>query len=181
MADGKVLPETLDFQGRMTSSHQNDATDPGNAALNYGYGVLEGECRRAINAVGLEPSVGFLHDAAITKDAYIAREKHWKSIGFVGRCLIVSFSYSNQTIQKIHDHIRKGVPPKQIRQSHEEIVERVPKGYSKMAESPDTPIEAMRQTENLITYGVQFHPEIHDANHPAGKTILSNFARITNQ
>jgi len=30
--------------------------------LNYGYGVLEGECRRAINAVGLEPSVGFLHD-----------------------------------------------------------------------------------------------------------------------
>jgi CRISPR-associated protein Cas1 len=26
------------------------------------YGVLEGECRRAINAVGLEPSVGFLHD-----------------------------------------------------------------------------------------------------------------------
>src|SRR5208282_4457358 len=61
-AYGKVLPETLDFQGRMTSSHQNDATDPVNAALNYGYGVLEGECRRAINAVGLEPSVGFLHD-----------------------------------------------------------------------------------------------------------------------
>jgi len=30
--------------------------------LNYGYGFLEGECRRAINAVGLEPSVGFLHD-----------------------------------------------------------------------------------------------------------------------
>ena len=61
-AYGKVLPEALDFQGRMTSSHQNDATDPVNAALNYGYGVLEGECRRVINAVGLEPSVGFLHD-----------------------------------------------------------------------------------------------------------------------
>jgi CRISPR-associated protein Cas1 len=61
-AYGKVLPESLDFQGRMTSSHQNNATDPVNAALNYGYGFLEGECRRAINAVGLEPSVGFLHD-----------------------------------------------------------------------------------------------------------------------
>ncbi len=61
-AYGKVLPETLDFQGRMTSSHQNDATDPVNASLNYGFGVLEGECRRAINAVGLEPAVGFLHD-----------------------------------------------------------------------------------------------------------------------
>jgi CRISPR-associated protein Cas1 len=58
----KVLPEHLDFQGRMTSSHQNNASDPVNVALNYAYGVLEGECRRAINVVGLEPSVGFLHD-----------------------------------------------------------------------------------------------------------------------
>ena len=46
----------------MTSSHQNNASDPMNAALNYGYGFLEGECRKAINSVGLEPSVGFLHD-----------------------------------------------------------------------------------------------------------------------
>lgn len=61
-AFGKVMPEYLDFQGRMTSSHQNNASDPVNLALNYAYGVLEGECRRAINTVGLEPSVGFLHD-----------------------------------------------------------------------------------------------------------------------
>jgi len=46
----------------MTTSHQNKATDPVNTALNYGYGFLEGECLRAINTVGLEPSVGFLHD-----------------------------------------------------------------------------------------------------------------------
>jgi CRISPR-associated protein Cas1 len=48
----------------MTSSHQNNATDPVNAALNYGYGFLEGECRRAIHGVGLEPAVGFLHDSS---------------------------------------------------------------------------------------------------------------------
>jgi len=60
-AFGKVLPEHLDFQGRMTSTHQNNATDPVNAALNYIYGFLEGECRRAIHAVGLEQSIGFLH------------------------------------------------------------------------------------------------------------------------
>jgi CRISPR-associated protein Cas1 len=59
-----VLPESLDFQGRMTSSHQNNASDPVNLALNYAYGVLEGECRRAINTVGLEPSVGFLHETS---------------------------------------------------------------------------------------------------------------------
>jgi CRISP-associated protein Cas1 len=61
-AYSSVLPESLDFQGRMTSSHQNNASDPINLALNYAYGVLEGECRAAINAVGLEPSVGFLHE-----------------------------------------------------------------------------------------------------------------------
>ena len=46
----------------MTSTHQNNASDPFNAALNYGYGFLEAECRMAINAVGLEPAVGFLHE-----------------------------------------------------------------------------------------------------------------------
>jgi len=61
-AYAKVLPESLDFHGRMTTSHQNNASDPVNLALNYGYGFLEGECRRAINTVGLEPSAGFLHE-----------------------------------------------------------------------------------------------------------------------
>jgi len=59
-----VIPEAFDFQGRITKKHQYNASDPVNLALNYAYGVLEGECRRAINTVGLEPSVGFLHDFA---------------------------------------------------------------------------------------------------------------------
>jgi CRISPR-associated protein Cas1 len=63
-AYSSVLPESLDFQGRMTTSHQNNASDPVNLALNYAYGVLEGECRAAINTVGLEPSVGFLHETS---------------------------------------------------------------------------------------------------------------------
>jgi CRISPR-associated protein Cas1 len=61
-AYGKVLPSHLEFQERTTSGHNPNASDPVNSALNYGYAILEGECRRAINAVGLEPSVGFLHD-----------------------------------------------------------------------------------------------------------------------
>ena len=52
--------------------------------------------------------------AAMTKDAYRAREKHWKGIGFVGRCILVSFSYSDATKLKIHEHIRKGFPAKMI-------------------------------------------------------------------
>ena len=36
--------------------------DPFNPCLNYAYGVMEGYVRRAINMVGLKPSVGFLHE-----------------------------------------------------------------------------------------------------------------------
>jgi CRISPR-associated protein Cas1 len=63
-AYASVIPECFDFHGRMTTSHQNNASDPVNLALNYAYGVLEGECRAAINTVGLETSVGFLHETS---------------------------------------------------------------------------------------------------------------------
>ena len=36
--------------------------DPFNPCLNYAYGVMEGYVRRAINMVGLKPSVGWLHE-----------------------------------------------------------------------------------------------------------------------
>jgi hypothetical protein len=49
-----------------------------------------------------------------TRDAYRAREKYWSSIGFVGRCIPVSFSYSEKTKLKIHEYIRKGFPAKMI-------------------------------------------------------------------
>jgi CRISPR-associated protein Cas1 len=60
----KAMPQQFEFQGRMTTKHNNNASDPVNSALNYGYGFLQAECRKAINAVGLEPSVGFLHEFA---------------------------------------------------------------------------------------------------------------------
>lgn len=52
--------------------------------------------------------------AAITRPAYHAREKYWKGIGFVGRCIIVSYSYSEATKLRIHEHIRKSFPARTI-------------------------------------------------------------------
>jgi CRISPR-associated protein Cas1 len=56
------LPSELAFETRSVKSRPNKASDPVNLALNYSYGFLECECRKAINTVGLEPSVGFLHE-----------------------------------------------------------------------------------------------------------------------
>jgi CRISPR-associated protein Cas1 len=37
------------------------ATDPVNAALNYGYGILYGQVERAVVLAGLDPYAGFIH------------------------------------------------------------------------------------------------------------------------
>ena len=63
----QVLPVKFGFTSRMHETHQMNASDPVNVLLNYGYAVLESQCRKALNSVGLEPTVGFLHEARQTK------------------------------------------------------------------------------------------------------------------
>jgi len=63
----EVLPTKFGFTSRMHETHQMNASDPFNALLNYGYAILESQCRKALNGVGLEPTVGFLHEARQTK------------------------------------------------------------------------------------------------------------------
>ncbi len=63
----RLPPEKFGFASRMHESHQMNASDPVNCLLNYGYAILESECREALNTVGLEPTVGFLHEARQTK------------------------------------------------------------------------------------------------------------------
>ncbi len=52
-----VLPEKYAFPGRSGRG----ASDPINAALNYGYGILYGQCERCLVLAGLDPYAGFLH------------------------------------------------------------------------------------------------------------------------
>lgn len=44
-----------------------NADDPINAMLNYGYSILESECWKAVNTVGLEPYMGFIHKTYTNK------------------------------------------------------------------------------------------------------------------
>ena len=65
----KILPESLHFEGRVTGTHNENANDPFNACLNYSYGFLKVVCHMAINTVGLEPAVGFLHETSAYQTA----------------------------------------------------------------------------------------------------------------
>jgi len=49
------------------SSHQHDAADPVNSSLNFAYSLVESEDRTVVNAIGLEPAVGFLHEPSATQ------------------------------------------------------------------------------------------------------------------
>lgn len=52
-----LLPEKYAFPGRVGRG----ASDPVNSALNYGYGILYGQCERCLVLAGLDPYAGFLH------------------------------------------------------------------------------------------------------------------------
>ncbi len=51
-----ALPRELGFEGR-----DQDAEDPFNSSLNYGYGILYTKAWSAVAMVGLDPYAGFLH------------------------------------------------------------------------------------------------------------------------
>lgn len=52
-----IIPAELAWPGRETRG----ATDPFNAALNYGYGILYCQVEQALTLAGLDPYGGFLH------------------------------------------------------------------------------------------------------------------------
>ncbi|ADD08202.1 CRISPR-associated endonuclease Cas1 [Candidatus Aciduliprofundum boonei] len=64
----KLYPE-FNFTSRSTKSYSwnMNASDEINALLNYSYALLESMIRKHINAVGLDPSIGFLHELASSK------------------------------------------------------------------------------------------------------------------
>ena len=64
----RVYPEFhFAKRGSKSYSWNMNASDEVNALLNYGYAILESEIRKDINAVGLDPTVGFLHELAPSK------------------------------------------------------------------------------------------------------------------
>ncbi|MCL4325717.1 MAG: CRISPR-associated endonuclease Cas1, partial [Candidatus Thermoplasmatota archaeon] len=63
------LAPDFNFQSRRNLSYSwnMNASDPVNALLNYGYAILESMVRKNINTVGLDASIGYLHEIAPSK------------------------------------------------------------------------------------------------------------------
>ena len=58
-----IVPEFgFDVRKNKAISRNYNASDEVNALFNYGYAILESEIRKSVNAVGLDSTIGFLHE-----------------------------------------------------------------------------------------------------------------------
>ncbi|GAB61735.1 MAG: CRISPR-associated endonuclease Cas1 [Candidatus Jettenia sp.] len=64
---GHLFRNGVQFSGRV----RHGATDLVNSALNYGYGILYGDCLNAVIRTGLNPMAGFLHSYQTGKPTLI--------------------------------------------------------------------------------------------------------------
>lgn len=61
--------------------------------------------------------------------------------------------------------------------SHFDEVKQLPAGFKATASNETCPIQAM-QHEQRPLFGVQFHPELFDDEHPDGRQVLENFLSL---
>ncbi|MBV6494748.1 MAG: GMP synthase [glutamine-hydrolyzing] [Turneriella sp.] len=69
----------------------------------------------------------------------------------------------------------QGIKAGQVWMSHADRIEKLPKNFSIIGVTQNSPMAAFADEKNKI-YGVQFHPEVQHSTQ--GKTILKNFASV---
>jgi GMP synthase (glutamine-hydrolysing) len=62
-------------------------------------------------------------------------------------------------------------------ESHCDEVKDLPAEFTLTATNETSRIQAMQHTSRPL-FGVQFHPELFDEEHPHGRTILENFLKL---
>jgi len=81
-------------------------------------------------------------------------------------------------IHHIGEGLFKGLPPEvTVWHSHCDEVKQLPEGLKETATNETCQIQAMQQKGRRV-YGVQFHPELFDDDHPEGRQIVANFLAL---
>jgi len=81
-------------------------------------------------------------------------------------------------VKNTGDGIFKGLPAEiTVWHNHCDEVKELPDGFRQTATSENCPIQAMQEKGRRV-YGVQFHPELFDDEHPNGRQIIENFLAL---
>src|SRR5438105_543681 len=81
---------------------------------------------------------------------------------------------NQETEQTIFSGLPKGIV---VWESHCDEVKELPLGFARTATNEVSPIQAMQHISRPL-FGVQFHPELFDEEHPNGRNILENFLKL---
>jgi GMP synthase (glutamine-hydrolysing) len=81
-------------------------------------------------------------------------------------------------VENTGDGLFKGLPSTlTFWQNHCDEVKELPDGFRQTASNETCPIQAMQQKGRRV-YGVQFHPELFDEQHPTGRQIIEAFLAL---
>lgn len=81
-------------------------------------------------------------------------------------------------IQTDSNGLFKGLPDRlTVWHSHFDEVKELPTGFFRTAWNETCPIQAMQHKDRPV-FGVQFHPELFDDEHPDGRAILEAFLQL---
>ncbi len=81
-------------------------------------------------------------------------------------------------VQTTREGIFKDLPAEiTVWHSHFDEVRELPQGFEATASNETCKIQAMAH-ESKPLFGVQFHPELFDEDHPEGRKILENFLKL---
>jgi GMP synthase (glutamine-hydrolysing) len=81
-------------------------------------------------------------------------------------------------IENTGEGLFKGLPSvATVWHSHCDEVKQLPNGFRCTASNETCSIQAMQQKGRRV-YGVQFHPELFDEDHPEGRRIVENFLSL---
>ena len=81
-------------------------------------------------------------------------------------------------IENAGDGLFKGLPAEvTVWHSHCDEVKRLPNGFRRTATNETCEIQAMQHIGQRL-FGVQFHPELFDDQHPDGRRIVENFLNL---
>ena len=78
-------------------------------------------------------------------------------------------------VKNTGEGIFKGLPNEiTVWHNHCDEVKALPEGFRQTATGETCPIQAMQEKGRRV-YGVQFHPELFDDEHPDGRQVIENF------
>ena len=81
-------------------------------------------------------------------------------------------------VDNTEEGLFKGLPARlTVWHNHCDEVKQVPNGFRATASNETCAIQAMQEKGRRV-YGVQFHPELFDDEHPEGRRIVENFLTL---